>query len=551
MDNQKLLSPSCVQANYTPQRLPQYKGNPLIEALPPALSDEELFEMFTVRPDFEVEQRRWSPSERLRMIGTLRRVLVPLRRHVELAQALDTMLRNGYVGRAPRTPEYARRCQALYDARKSGTRPRSTSADFTSQLSALLMGLSGMGKTSVVKQWLTQFPEVIYHEATNTYQVLYLHVEMPSDGSSIKGLAHAILHKMDQLIPGARYFEDYANGGRTGADALMRGVARVLNMHFVGLIVADEIQNLANAHKGKQTVMTELVSACNELGVPILFIGTNKAAKVFSLDFRQSRRASGQGLTVWDRLSEGDDEYGANEWVDFLTALWDYQWVTNPVPLDAQFIEHMYHYSQGVIDIAIKLFASAQARAILDGTEKLTAELLANVYNTEFKLLHPMVDALRDNDVERLAQYEDVAPVGLDDLLKSVERRMKAKVSDAYKVKRVDTTFVARVAAALVSSGFGEEESTSAAREVEAEGKVRNLAEGTIAAISKLTAIKPVPRAKAKKQDEPAPPLENFDDRPADYRRAVQAARLAGTSVYEQLHSLGMARPFEELVALD
>jgi hypothetical protein len=551
MDNQKLLSPSCVQANYTPQRLPHYKGNPMIEALPPALSDEELLELFTVRPDFEPEQRLWSPGERLQMIGTLQRVLVPLRRHVELAQALDTMLRNGYVGRTPRTPEYARRCQTLYDAVKVGTRPRSTSADFTSQLSALLMGLSGMGKTSVVKQWLTQFPEVIYHEATNTYQVLYLHIEMPSDGSSIKGLAHAILHKMDQLIPGANYFNEYANGGRTGSDALMRGVSRVLNMHFVGFIIADEIQNLANAKKGKQTVMTELVSACNELGAPILFIGTNKAAKVFSLDFRQSRRASGQGLRVWDRLSADGNKYDANEWNDFLETLWGYQWVANPVPLDAQYIAHMYHYSQGVIDVAVKLFASAQARAILDGTEKLTPELLSDVYNTEFKLLHPMLDALRDNDVERLVQYEDVAPVSLDALLKSVERRMNAKASDAYKVKSADTTFVARIAAALVSSGFGEEEAASAAREVEAEGKVSNLAEGTIAAISKLTAIKPVPRAKAKKQVESATAVESFDDRPSDYRRAIHAARLAGTSIYEQLHGLGMARPFEEVVKVD
>lgn len=551
MDNQKLLSPSCVQATYTPQRLPHYKGNPMIEALPPSLSDEELFELFTVRPDFDPEQRTWTAGERLQMIGTLRRVLVPLRRHVELAQALDTMLRNGYVGRIPRTPEYARRCQAIYEAQKTGTRQRSSTADFTSQLSALLMGLSGMGKTSVVKQWLTQFPEVIYHKDTNTYQVLHLHIEMPSDGSSIKGLAHAILHKMDQLIPGANYFRDYANGGRTGADSLMRSVARVLNMHFVGFIVADEIQNLANSNKGKQTVMTELVSACNELGVPILFIGTNKAGKVFNLDFRQSRRASGQGITAWDRLSHETDEYGANEWLDFLATIWGYQWVARPVALDAQYVEHMYHYSQGVIDIAVKLFASAQARAILDGSEQLTPELLSSVYNNEFKLLHPMVDALRDNDLERLTQYEDIAPIGLDDLIQSVERRMKAKVSDAYKVKRTDTTFVGRVAAALVSSGYGEEEATSAACEVEREGKARNLAEGTNAAIRKLTAIKPVPRAKAKKPDETPPPQESFDDRPGDYRRAIQAARLAGTSIHSQLHSFGMARPFDELVALD
>lgn len=551
MDNRKLLSPGCVKAAYTPQRLPHFKGNPMIEALPPSLSDEELFELFTVRPDFETEQRTWSAADRLQMIGTLKRVLVPLRRHVELGKALDTMLRNGYVGRMPRTPEYSRRCQSIYDAQKTGAQRRSSTADFTSQLSALLMGLSGMGKTSVVKQWLTQFPEVIYHESTNTYQVLHLHVEMPSDGSSIKGLAHAILHRMDELIPGANYFEDYAKGGRTGADSLMRSVARVLNMHFVGFIVADEIQNLANAHKGKQTVMTELVSACNELGVPILFIGTNKAGKVFSLDFRQSRRASGQGITAWNRLLNETDEFGVNEWTDFLSTIWSYQWVARPVELDARYVELMYHYSAGVIDIAVKLFASAQARAILDGTEQLTSELLHSVFSTEFKLLHPMLEALRDEDFERLAQYEDIAPVGLEELLESVERRVKAKVSDAYTVKPTDKTFVARVAASLVSTGFGEEEAMSAALEVEAEGKARNLSDATAAAHAKLKAIKPVPRAKARKKDEPAPAVESFDDRPDDYRRAIQAARLAGTDIYTQLQGFGMARPFEELVALD
>lgn len=551
MDNQKLLSPGCVQAIYTPQKLPHYRGNPMLEALPPSLSDEGMIELFTVRPDFETEQRTWSAADRLQMIGTLKRVLVPLRRHVELGRALDTMLRNGYVGRMPRTPEYARRCQNIYAAQKAGNQRRSTTADFTSQLSALLMGLSGMGKTSVVKQWLTQFPEVIYHESTNTYQVLWLHIEMPNDGTSIKGLAHAILHRLDELIPDANYYEDYAGGGRNSADALMRSVAHVMNMHFVGFIVADEIQNLAQAHKGKQTVMTELVSACNELGTPILFIGTNKAGKVFNLDFRQSRRASGQGITAWNRLLNEADEFGVNEWNDFLSTIWNYQWVARPVELDAQYVELLYHYSAGVIDIAVKMFACAQARAILDGTEQLTPELLANIYNNEFKLIHPMLEALRDDDFERLAQYEDIAPVGLEELLDSVERRVKAKVSDAYKVTPSDKTFVARVVASLVSAGFGEEEAMSAALEVEAEGKARNLSDATNAAHAKLKAIKPVPRAKARKKDEPAPAVESFDDRPADYRRAIQAARLAGTDIYTQLQGLGMARPFEELVALD
>jgi hypothetical protein len=545
------LSPTSVAATYTPQRLPQFKGNPLIEALPPVMTDDELYQALSLQPDFEAEQRQWSSEERILMLKTLSKFMVPLARHVELSRSLDAMLRGGYVGRAPLTPEHAHRYQLIYENQKKGvscSQPDST----PSQLSTLLMGLSGMGKTSAVKRWFSRMPQVIYHEQLNLYQVTYLHVEMPSDGSSVKGLAHGILQQLDQLIPGANYYENYAIRGKPGADTLMRAVARVLNMHCVGFLIADEIQNLANAHKGKQTVMTELVSACNFLGLPILFIGTNKAARVFSLDFRQSRRASGHGIEDWGRLPGMVEQGEVDEWFDFLSVLWSYQWVRNPVPLDAQFVSTMHHYSQGVIDIAIKLFASAQARAILDGTEQLTTELIADVYNREMKLLHPMVEALRNDDLERLALFEDIAPVGLDALLEVIGRKLKGKASPAYKVKPPDSTFAPRIAAAMVSAGFDGVEAEQAADEVVAQGKAKNLLQGTQAALGLLTANKPVPRAKAApgSNAEPPPPAANYVERPDDYRQAIELARSEGTTIYAQLKQLGMARPLEELLEL-
>jgi len=93
-------------------------------------------------------------------------------------------------------------------------------------------------------------PKVIYHEEYNLYQIPYLHVEMPSDGSSIKGLAHGILQKLDELIPGADYYSQYALKGKAGADTIMRSVARLMNLHLVGLHICDEVQNLTNATKG-------------------------------------------------------------------------------------------------------------------------------------------------------------------------------------------------------------------------------------------------------------------------------------------------------------
>ena len=550
MDNPLKLSPNCCVADYKPQRLPQFKGNPLIEALPLVMTNEQLFEALTLLPEFDLEQRTWSSEERMQMLLTLSSFMIPLSRHMKLARTLDAMLRAGYVGRVPRTPQHAQRLQKTYELRNVEGQSAQKILESNPQLSTLLMGISGMGKTTTTKRCFSHLPQVIYHPDLHIYQVTYLHVEMPSDGASIKGLAHGILQQMDKLIPGANYYENYALRGKPGADTLMRSVARVLNQHFVGFLIADEIQNLANSHKGKQTVMTELVSACNELGVPILFIGTNKAAEVFSLDFRNSRRASGHGLEHWDRLSDAAEPGEPDEWRDFIDILWTFQWVRNPVEMNEHLAAIIYHFSQGVIDIAIKLFASAQARAMLDGTECVTPELIADVYNKELKLLHPMIEALRDNNIERLRMFADIAPIGVGDLLNNIQRKMRSKVSSAYIVKSSDPTFVPRIATALIATGIGEVDAIHAAEQVATDGESKNVLQGTKDALKSLTANKRVPLSKSKSIKGGVPIQPDFESRPCDYRRAITKASETGSTIYEQLQKFGMARPLDELLEL-
>ena len=82
-NNLSILSPLCQTAEYVPQRVPQFKGNPLIEALPKSVTDEELFEMLTVHPPFDVKQRQWETYERVHMLVELKNFMVPLSRHIE------------------------------------------------------------------------------------------------------------------------------------------------------------------------------------------------------------------------------------------------------------------------------------------------------------------------------------------------------------------------------------------------------------------------------------------------------------------------------------
>lgn len=532
-------NPNSVTALYTAARIPHFKGNPLIEALPPTMNDDELLSALTLMPDFQPEQRAWPTEERLLMVETLSNFMIPLSKHIELSRALDSMMRAGYVGRAPRTPGHAEIFQSIYKNQAEGKSFSQSPTSRTPQISTALIGISGMGKTTTVKRWCAHIPRVIYHPEHNLYQIPYLHVETPSDGSSIKGLAHGILQKIDELIPGADYYNQYAQRGRTGADTLMRSVARLMNLHLVGLLICDEVQNLTNAKKGGQTVMTELVSAANDLKVPILFIGTNKATRVLSMDFRQSRRATGHGIAPWERLEPGTAAE-PSEWDDFLSVLWQFQWTKKPVALNPLFSKYMYDCTQGVIDLAIKLFSSTQARAILDDTEMLTPELLLDVFDEDFKLVHPVIKAIQSGNLELLMEYEDVTPLNLQQYIINAKRKSNMLKSPLFSVKSDDKTFTPRLAAGLTIMGFDAEDAQEVAEAIADRDTPINLAQGANQAVATLMTPKPIKRARQGKAVQELP-ADRFDERPEDYRRAVAHAHASGTKVLEQLKGFRMA----------
>lgn len=535
-----------VTAVYKEQRIKRYQDNPLIAALPLSRNDEAVMESLTLKPDYSPEQRQWETHERFHQLFGLTNFMVPMETHVKLARVLDSLMREGYVGRRPYSKGHISIYQDIYRRQMDGESFRQEASTITPQLSTSLIGLSGMGKTTTIKRYLTQIPQVIFHPELDLYQIPWLHVEMTSDGKSIKGLAAGILQKIDSLLPDSHYYCDYYGTGKVGADALMRSVARIMNTHLVGLLVVDETQNLANSPKGQQTVMTELVSACNDLKVPILFIGTNKAEKVLALDFRQARRALDFGLGNWNALGRLDEDGLPGEWVDFMTVLWDFQWTSNTVPLTEEMLDLFYECTQGVIDLAIKLYIASQARAMVDGSETLTPDLVANVYAQDMKLIHPMVDALKRNDMVALAKFEDIASIAVENIMEDMARRYRGKRTFAASVRPGHEDFQPRLAVAGIALGLDVEDAAKLAQEVERDGTAKNMLDAAKQMANKVTP----PKRVSNKKGALTKSLD-YSERPKDYRRAIIAAKAAGATVFEQLRNLGMARPAEELVPLD
>ncbi|GIZ53918.1 AAA family ATPase [Noviherbaspirillum aridicola] len=520
-----------IDAQYSEQRIPRYKGNPLIEALPPSLDDYELADALTQKPQFEAEQRHWPIHERMQLVSGLSSFMLPLARHIELARTLDTLMRDGYVGREPRTLQHTLTLQKIYENQKAGRSFDSRLASTTPQLSTSLIGISGVGKSTTVERVLSMMPQVLYHAELGVWQIPYLHIETPHDGVSVKGLAHSILRKIDSLIPDANYYELYALRGKPSVETLMNHVARVMHIHCVGLLVVDEIQNLENARKDKQALMTLLVSASNELRVPIMFIGTNKARHILGLDFRQARRSAGKGCAYWDRLGRGIPEE-PDEWDDFVRFLWPFQWTNNPVELTPHLSDVLYHYSQGIIDIAIKIFAACQWRAMLDGSETITAQLIDSVAKKELSMVMPMIAALRMNDLKALEAYDDIAPLGFDVMLRNAENQFLGKRLRAASTRPGDANFAPSVTAALTGLGIEQSRAEGVVADVESDGQAKNALEGVTLALKRFQA----PTKVRIKQLEIRP--ETVYE-PGDLRNALNLAKAEQTTVLEQLRRMG------------
>jgi AAA domain len=551
------LPPHIRVASYeTNQRNPRYRGNKLIEALPLPLSEDELVATLEFLPPFDPESRKWEGYERLQELMTLTGIMVPLAAHVQLARAIERMMRQGYVGRRPMSRDHIAIYHDINDSQNYRQPFRQTADTLTSQLSTALIGVSGMGKTTTVRRYLAHIPQVIYHPELNLYQVTYIHFEMPSTGKGVKSLLGSIIEQLDELIPGSNYYEEYVGRSRASESAMQHSVSRLLNKHCVGMLIPDEVQNVANTRKEDQVVMTELTTLSNKSKAPILYIGTNKADRILGTDFRMARRGTDLGLGDWHALPryEGRDAEKKldGEWVDFMRVLWRYQWLREPIPLDTAMLDVFYECTQGILDLGIKLFILSQGRAIIDSTEQLSEQLVRDVYAHELRRVHPMVEALRDNDMVALMKFEDIKPLSASEMLSELERRYRSSRMRAASVRPGSQDFEERMQMAGEALGIPPADAAALAKQINEQGTAKNMFEAAQQMGKLMSPPKPVSKPKGtRSKTAAAPALPDLSGRPLDYRNAVVAAQLENTTVVEQLLKRHMLPQPEELICLD
>lgn len=391
-----------ILAEYRQGELPEYRGNPLIEAIPPFRTAKELMPFFGKYPYVGDTDRLLPPKLRMLAVLRLNDYLEPLYDQFDFLEQIELVILSGYVQRNPATSDYQKALIELYRKSMAGSIcPIQTSGPPTAP-SCSLFGISGGGKSTVVERILSFYPQAISHPKYGFIQLVWLKLDCPLDGS-LKQLLCTLIRRIDEIL-GTSYAELTK---RAGVDELVGLVAIIAAQHHLGLLVIDEIQNLLQASRvGPAKMLSFFVTLANDAKIPFCVVGTSKAKNFLETLFREARRLSGSAF--WDRMSPG------RQWDYFLKRLSKYQWTTHSVDLsEPKLSKLVYFHTQGIRDLVVRLFQLCQLRAIRDGSERISARLIENVVSEKFVLLKKPLAALRSGDPDEIEKYEDLLSSGL------------------------------------------------------------------------------------------------------------------------------------------
>lgn len=392
-----------------PITLPEYANNPFIMALPPLLSKLKQLEALAVKPMYDAKERLYPAYLRKHCLLRLGRYFEPLERQLQLAERFGILLRQGYIGRNPETTSYIRRLQNGIDTINAKSVYIETRQPIENTANSFaLIGCSGNGKSTGTERVLMQYPQCIQHtQPVSLIQIVWLKLECPSQGST-KQLCINFFSAVDRLI-GTNYLAQFGKS-KNGVDVMMAHMAHVANLHAIGVLVIDEIQHLRTSKIGPENILNFLVTLVNTIGIPVILIGTLSAIPILQTNFRQARRASGLGSLTWDAMPNN------KAWSYFIKKMWAYQWTTEFTPMTPEIETMLYEESQGIIDIAVKLFMLTQLRIISirevkSGSEAITPALIHRVAKEDLRIVQPMLNALRAGDTNALEKYDDLKPL--------------------------------------------------------------------------------------------------------------------------------------------
>ena len=345
----------------------------LIKKMPPMLSGSELEQALTILPEYDPAIVNENDAIRLIALTDIYKVFVSNQMSREIYSKLYLALLRSLQKKESklRVKQTLENHRAILQQEYSGILGGSDS--FT------IIGASGIGKSSSISrvvQLVTKTP-IIEMESPYSKILPCVLVQCPFD-SSVKGLLLEIIRVVDEQL-GSSYYPK-ATSARATTDMLIGTVSQICLNH-IGILVVDEIQNVAISKNGRN-LLGALLQLINCSGISICMVGTPECTEFFTQAMQLARRSLG--------LQYEAMEYGV-EFEQLCHTLFQYQYVKYPAELDAATVRWLYEHSNGNVSSVVTLLHDAQEIAILEGSEVLNLETLNAAYKSRMKMLHSYI----------------------------------------------------------------------------------------------------------------------------------------------------------------
>lgn len=227
-------------------------------------------------------------------------------------------------------------------------------------------GRSGVGKTTMYKYYMQQFPKEETNEG-RVVPILFARIQVPA---TVSDLVTELLTNLG---------DPAAEIGTVGSRA--RRLRKLIERCRVRLIILDEFQHFIDRDSQKilKTISDWLKNLIEDTKVPVILIGMPGSDAVLDANDQLNRRFSAREILdpfKWKTVEQ------KNEFRSFLKMLDEKLPLTEEAYLAEETLAFRFFCaSRGVVGIVIKIIRRASIIALQEGKENISLEILAEAYD--------------------------------------------------------------------------------------------------------------------------------------------------------------------------
>lgn len=427
-DNEYSLSEDkIVHAKYIAKV--QYKGNPLIEALPAPFGVDAIIDLCTydVNAPSREELAEMSEYEKIDSVEILDDFRIPLPFQLMVEREFYRALCSSYKRRRIVKDKYVNIPVTIHNQEQSIHQKTAIKEISNTSIGFTLLGTSGCGKSTAINTMLSHYPQVIIHNE-GTFdafpQIVYLHVNATAHSNFqvlYANIGKAIDDALHNLVP---IYEAEVLKQKGLGNKYMK-IREFVEKFSIGCIIIDEIE-LMDTVSTRENSLEALMTLVNETGVAIAVAGTEDA---YTRLFAKRRTARRTGVLIKANKYCNEIDKISN----ILSNLFSLQWTQQKIELTKEIIQAFYTCTGGVISDIVNVYKQVII-SLLHNEELVTPEFINNIADTYYKGLQ---EAARNTSIEKVVDRKLQNKVS-EMILSNEEAAMAAENERRYNEKMKD-----------------------------------------------------------------------------------------------------------------